>query len=110
MMSTTAEKCRHKAEARGLGSFMNDTKWRELCYAFSSFAPTPAWRTYDLLTEYLSTWDREWFYHVGPDYCSIEWLEIDPSGHDRDTIRAVLREVGAPFEESEQFLRVIGYR
>jgi hypothetical protein len=109
-MSTLADKCRSKAEAEGLGSYMNDTKWRELCYAFSSLKTPPGWRTYDLLTGYLSHWDRGWFHHVGPDYCCIKWLEIDPSGHGREVIRAVLREVSAPFEESEQFLRVIGYR
>lgn len=109
-MSALANQCRCKAEAEGLVSHMNDTKWRELCYAFSAFNSPPKWRTLDLLTGVLSDWDREWFHHVGPDYCSIEWLEIDPSGCDRDCIRAVLREVGAPFEESEQYLCVIGYK
>lgn len=109
-MSTLAEQCRRKAEAEGLGSYMNDTKWRELCYAFSSFEIHPKWRTLDLLNGYLSSWDGEWFHHVGPDYCTIRWLEIDPTGCDRERIRSVLRTVGAPFNESEQFLRVIGYR
>ena len=109
-MSALANQCRRKAEAEGLVSYMNDTKWRELCYAFSSFDTKPRWRTRDLLTGYLSEWDRGWFHHVGPDYCSIEWLEIDPGGCDRESVRAVLREVGAPFEESEQFFRVVGYK
>ena len=108
-MSALAKQCRRKAEADGLVSCMNDTKWRELCYTFSSFDARPRWRTRDLLTGYLSDWDRDWFHHVGPDYCSIEWLEIDPAGCDRETVRAVLREVGAPFEESELYFRVIGY-
>jgi len=108
-MSALAKQCRRKAEADGLVSLMNDTKWRELCFTFSSFETKPAWRTLDLLNGHLSDWDCEWFHHVGPDYCSIEWLEIDPRACDRESVRAVLREVAAPFEESEQFFRVIGY-
>ena len=108
-MSALANQCRRKAEAEGLVSLMNDTKWRELCYTFSAFDVPPRWRTRDLLNGHLSEWHREWFHHVGPDYCSIEWLEIDPSGCDRERVRTVLREVGAPFEESGQLLRVIGY-
>ena len=109
-MNSIANQCRRKVETDGLVSYMNDTKWRELCITFSSFDLPPRWRTLDLLTGHLSEWDRGWFHHVGPDYCSIEWLEIDPSQCDRGSVCAVLREVGAPFEESDQFLRVIGYK
>jgi hypothetical protein len=109
-MGALSHQCRRKAEAEGFVSYMNYTKWRELCYAFSSLEVTPRWRACDLLTGQLSDWDREWFHHVGPDYCSIEWLEIDPSGCDRESVRAVLSKVGAPFEESEQFFRVSGYK
>jgi len=89
---------------------MNDTKWRELCLAFSSFEKGPAWRTRDLLNGHLSDWDSEWFHHVGPDYCSIEWLEIDPKDCGKESVRSVLDKVGAPFEESERYFKVIGYR
>lgn len=109
-MSAPANQCRRKAEADGLVTLMNHTKWRELCYAFSGFDLPPRWRTRDLLNGYLSDWDREWFHHVGPDYCSIEWLEIDPADCDRESILAVLRTVSAPFEESDQYFRVLGYR
>jgi hypothetical protein len=106
-----ANQCRRKAEKEGFVSLMNDTKWRELCYAFSAFKPRPpAWRTLDLLNGHHSDWDREWFHHVGPDYCSIEWLEIDPRDCDREKIRAVLQEVGVPFEESGNLFKVIGYK
>lgn len=108
-MNSLANQCRRKAESEGLVSSMNDTKWKEHCHAFSLFEFPPRWRTRELLNGHLSGWDREWFHHVGPDYCSIEWLEIDPSGCDKDRVRAVLQEVGAPFVESAQFLRVFGY-
>jgi hypothetical protein len=109
-MSTLSNQCRRKAETEGLVSLMNDTKWRQLCFAFSAFAKKPAWRTRDLLNGHLSDWDSEWFHHVGPDYCAIEWLEIDLRNCDDESITSVLRQVGASFEESEHYFRVIGYR
>lgn len=62
------------------------------------------------LNGYLSEWDGDWFHHVGPEYCCIEWLEIDPMGLDREFLREVVCKVGAPFEDLERFLRVIGYK
>ena len=109
-MSKLANQCRNKAEAEGYAAWMNDTKWRELCYAFSAWEKSPAWRTRDLLSGYVSRWDREWFHHVGPDYCSIEWLEIDPEGIPLEDIRTVLAEVGAPYEQTDGRFRVIGYK
>lgn len=109
-MSTLANQCRRKAEQDGLVSLMNDTKWRELCFAFSRLEQHPAWRTLDLLNGHMSDWDSEWFSHLGPDYCSIKWLEIDPKNCDRESVSSVLRDVGVAFEESERYFRIIGYR
>jgi hypothetical protein len=109
-MSPLANQCRRKADTDGLVSLMNDPKWRELCFAFSAFDKSPAWRARDLLTGHLSDWDCEWFHHVGPHYCSIEWLEIDPRTCDDESIASVLRQIGVPFEKSERYFRVIGYR
>jgi hypothetical protein len=88
---------------------MNDTKWRELCFAFSSCEKKPAWRTLDFLSGYLSKWDCEWFHHVGPDYCTIEWLEIDPKDCPETQVRDLLDTVGVPFEHAEYF-KVFGYK
>ena len=108
-MSPLAKQCRRKAEEEGYASLMNDTKWRELCFAFAAAKKTPAWRTLDLLNDHLSQWDSEWYHHVGPDYCSIRWLEIDPRECQREEVRHVLQQVGAPFEEAAYF-KVFGYR
>jgi len=108
-MGRLSRQCRKKAEDDGYAALMNNTKWKELCFAFAAFEAHPAWRTLDLLNGYLSQWDSEWFHHVGPDYCSIEWLEIDPRENSRGSIREVLEKIGVPFEEDTHF-RVIGYR
>jgi hypothetical protein len=109
-MSPLANQCRAKAEEGGFASLMNDTKWRELCMALATFEKKPAWRTRDLLTGYVSSWDSDWYHHVGPDYCSIEWLEIERGANPKEEIRSVLQSVGAPFEETDSCFRVMGYR
>jgi hypothetical protein len=108
-MSPLAKQCRSKAETEGFASLMNDTKWRELCFAFAAFEKKPAWRTRDLLNGHISDWDFEWYHHVGPHYCSIEWLEIDPKECPKEKITEVLRTVGAPFENGAR-IKVLGYK
>jgi hypothetical protein len=108
-MSALAKQCRAKAEERGYASLMNDTKWRELCLGFSTFEKKPAWRTRDLINGYVSSWDTDWYHHVGPDYCSIEWLEIDARDCPKERITELLKTVGAPFEDGAT-LKVLGYK
>src|SRR5688572_28691890 len=108
-MSLLAKQCRTRAEPKGLAGLMNDTKWRELCFAFAAFEKKPAWRTGDLLTGHVSAWDTEWFHHVGPHYCAIELLDIDSRDNPKEKIREVLEHVGVPFEEASDF-RVLGYK
>ena len=108
-MNSLAKQCRNKAEEEGFASLMNDTKWRELCFTFAALERKPAWRTRDLLNGHVSDWDSDCFYHLGPDYCCIEWLEIDPRQCASEGVRGILQEVGATFEESIYF-RVLGYR
>ena len=108
-LSQLSKQCRRKADEEGYAALMNNTKWRELCLVFARFEKAPLWRTYDFLSGYLSQWDSDWYHHVGPDYCSIEWLEIDPHGCSKGIIREALHKVGVPFEETEHF-KVIGYK
>ncbi len=99
------------AERQGLVSAMNATKWREATEAMRVLSGgPPRFRIKDIDAAGPGGWDREWFHHVGPDYCSIEWLEIDPRDCDRESIRMILSEIGAPYEEAGQFFRVIGYK
>ena len=109
-MSTLAEKCRRKAETAGLTELMNNTKWKELCFAFAAMPKPPAWRTLDLLNGHLSQWEREWFHHVGQESCSIQWLEIDPRECSKEEIEAILRRVNVRFEPSNGYVKVFGYK
>ena len=74
-----------------------------------SIEPGPAWRTKDFLTGYISARDREWYYHVGPDYCSIEWLEIQDPGVTGVKAEKIMEGIGVPFSRSDG-LKVYGYR
>jgi hypothetical protein len=109
-MNSLAKQCQAKAEEAGYASFMNDTKWRELCMAFASSEKKPAFRARDFLNGYISPWDSEWYHHIGPDYCAIEWLEIDPRECNRETISKTLKSIGAPFEEGADYFKVFGYK
>ena len=52
-----SRQCRQKTEEEGYASLMNNTKWKELCFAFAALEPHPTWRTRDLLNGHLSDWD-----------------------------------------------------
>lgn len=108
-MSPLAKQCRSKAEAEGFASLMNDTKWREICVAFAAFEKKPAFRARDLLSGYISNWDSEWYHHVGPDYCAIEWLEIDPRDCPKEKVLGVLKTVNVPFEDGT-LVKILGYK
>jgi hypothetical protein len=108
MQSLTKQSVR-KAEKEGYASLLNDTKWRELCIAFAALEKHPRWRTRDFLTGHLSQWDGEWFHHVGPNYCSIEWLEIDPRDCPLGQIFDILNSIGIPFEDGE-YPKIFGYK
>jgi hypothetical protein len=104
-------KVRRLMERDGLCSVMNDTKWRELCLEMYALEPRPRFRTRDLLAppDYVSAWDREWYYHPQP-YLTIEWMEIEAvAGADVGPITDVLRRAGVPFEGTEDRIRVYGY-
>ncbi|MBI5381158.1 MAG: hypothetical protein HZA31_04595 [Opitutae bacterium] len=108
-MRPLAKQCRSKAAAEGYVSLMNDTKWREICFAFAAFEQRPAWRTRDFLNGHISDWDSEWYHHIGPNYCSIEWLEIDARDCPKAKISEALRTIGVPHEDGE-FMKILGYK
>jgi hypothetical protein len=105
-----AARIRTIAAERGLGSYMNDTKWREVCEAFRLWREPPRYRVHDVLAAdgYISEWDREWYYHPLP-YVSIQWLEVELSEEQIPAALAVCKGVGAPAERSPVGLRIWGW-
>ena len=91
---------------------MNNTKWEELRLAMYGLGElTPAWRTRDIKTGYVSSWDKEWFYHFrNGGYDTIEWVEIQlTSPEQRAAVLAALVSIHAPGERVEQGVRIFGY-
>ena len=72
---------------------------------------TPAWRTRDIKTGYVSPWDKEWFHHFRNDgYDTIEWVEIQlTSSEQRAAVLAALVSIHVPGERIEQGVRIFGY-
>ena len=110
MRTEDADRVRRIATDRGLVSYMNDTKWRELCEGFRHWPQPPRFRIHDLLApdEYVPEWDCEWYYHPRP-YMSIQWLEVElPSGQIPQAI-ALCETVGAAAERTSAGIRIWGW-
>lgn len=89
---------------------MNNTKWDEVRLAMHALTPRPSWRTLSL-DGYRSQPDREWFYHFREGgYESILHLDIQiDTPAQRQLVRAALRSVRVPGEETPEGFRVYGY-
>jgi hypothetical protein len=89
---------------------MNDTKWDEVRLAMYALQPRPAYAVLST-NGHRSGWDREWFYHFRTEpYATILYVDIrtdDPAQHER--VRAALRQVHVPGEETPEGFRVFGY-
>jgi hypothetical protein len=91
---------------------MNDSKWDELRLAMYALGPqSPKWRTLDVENGYLSTWDREWFYHFrNGEYKCIKWVEIAVESQEQSqAVFAELVKIHVPGEKIESGFRVLGY-
>jgi len=110
MPTEDAIRVRKIATERGLVSYMNDTKWREVCEGFCHWPQTPRFRVHDLLAAdgYLSEWDREWYYHPLP-YVSIQWLEVELRDEQVAAGVELCKRVGAAVERSPVGLRIWGW-
>jgi hypothetical protein len=89
---------------------MNNTKWDELRLAMHALDRRPFWRCRDINGHY-SDDDREWFHHFRSGrYDSILYVDItaDDPAH-RKSIRAALKAIHLPGEETEAGFRVFGY-
>jgi len=116
---------------RSLGSYLNDTKWRELCLAMRALALPPAYQRKSVLEDLPCPVQ---FPHA-PDYigdwaCTpeaslglhIEWVKIAPRYRQHrgrliapeivdcsDDVRALLRSLGLPVVEQDGFFLLLAH-
>jgi len=111
MRTEDADRVRTIATDRGLASYMDDTKWREVCALFRNQYRSPRFRVHDLLAisdNHVSEWDREWYYHPRP--CnSIQWLEIELPPERVAQALAQCKAIGAAVEPTPAGLRIWGW-
>jgi hypothetical protein len=108
MGNDDTDRVRKIASSRGLASYMNDTKWREVCELFRHQYRSPRFRVHDLLAirdDYVSEWDREWYYHPRP-YVSIQWLEVEVTPGQVAQAAAQCEAIGASVEITPIGLRI----
>jgi hypothetical protein len=93
-----------------LNPVMNDTKWDELRLAMHALTFGPAWSSLST-NGFQSPRDRDWFYHFyAGGYEDIIHVDIFVE-HDamRDGVRAALKLINVPGEETDEGFRVFGY-
>jgi hypothetical protein len=91
---------------------MNDTKWDEVRLAMYKLGPlSPRWRTKDIESGYVPSWEREWFYHFrNGGYESIEWLEIALSSPEQEeAVICALKAIHVPGHRVMEGIRTYGY-
>lgn len=95
-------------ESKQKQQLMNNTKWEEIRIAIYSCLYNAQWRTKDLESECISTWDGEWYYHFKDrGYITIEWLEIkEETGEIRDEVIIILRNIHVPGMASDKVIWV----
>ncbi len=110
MRTDDATRVREIAGERRLVSYMNDTKWREVCEGFRAWPRPPRFRVRDLLAAHghVSDWDCEWYYHPLP-YVSIQWLEVEVHDEQVHAALELCKRVGTAVERTTAGLRIWGW-
>ena len=97
---------------------MNNTKWNEIFRAFyydnelKSGHPVIMWRTKDLDSGYLSSWDGTWT-HFGAkprDWDKIDQLQIRLTPENRDYVLKCLKQIHVPGILENDIVTIFGYR
>lgn len=120
---------REAAARRGLASFMNDTKWRELRRAVLDELPfPPMFQLQGMLGARVEPHPPEWLHfhgdwaHAMEPFWNIEWIQVRPRyAHGRgallepeiedcsDALRAILERFGVPYVERDGDFWIYGY-
>jgi len=71
----------------------------------------PKWRTKDLETGHVSTWDGEWFYHFRDGgYATIEWVEIRASTDEQvSAVQSEFARIHVPVKRTDCVFKVYGF-
>jgi hypothetical protein len=90
---------------------MNNTKWEEIRRCMIEYPRKIKWRTKDIKTNYISSWDVDWYYHFKlGGYESIEWLEIQVinEGTKLELVNK-LRAIHVPGEVLDSSIMIYGF-
>ncbi len=95
-----------------LAPLMNNTKWEELRLAMHSLGDrAPRWRTKDVKSGHISSWDGDWFYHfksLGFEF--IEWAELKSESPEQSVaVLAILKQIHLPVRKSDAGFMVFGH-
>ena len=117
-------KLRKYIQKQGLTGLANDTKWNELITHMRNSHKEwlPSFRFNCINSNFISTWDCEWYHHLPFPFMSVSWFEISfieeiPRGnlmksiyidHSEDLIK-LLKDIGFEFEKGKNTLRIFGY-
>lgn len=90
---------------------MNNTKWKEIQDAMYRLEQSPQWRTKCMTNGYISSWDREWFYHFSEgSFEDIEWVEIKvETDQQAKLIISLLKSIHVPGIQTDIGYKVYGY-
>ncbi len=118
-------KLKKLAISMGLSGLANNTKWNELITTIRN-SPDSEWRPsfrYNCIdSEFISTWDCEWWHHLPFPFVSVRWFEvsfmeeihrgnlISPEVKDHsEKLKSLLESIGLEFERGKEAFRIYGY-
>jgi len=103
-----------------LTGLANDTKWNEFLSAMRSKTVwVPPFRYRCIGSDFVSSWDVEWWYHVPLPMISVAWLELrhsEPDGrlppgqvdHSQE-LAGLLDRIGLDYIIGDHAIRIFGY-
>ncbi|MCF7785729.1 MAG: hypothetical protein K9N47_06380 [Prosthecobacter sp.] len=113
-------KLRAMAARLNLSGLANDTKWNELLTAMRSGSVwVPFFRYRCIDSDFVSSWDAEWWYHVPMPMISVAWMELRHSEYDRrfpghrvdhsQELCELLDRIGFDYAIGDHSIRIFGY-
>lgn len=108
----------------GLTGLANNTKWNELLTYMRGKETewVPAFRFKCIDTSFISSWDKEWWYHLPYPFIAVYWIDLQFNqpveksnlsnpvriDHSEELI-TILKNIGFEFEKGKESIRIFGY-